>query len=502
MTNVILLVWDACRLDVSESSAPYLSQLATENIKFTNATAPADYSMPSHVSIFNKKYTYEHGCCSPQDFIGGENIPLISELDDNGFSTYAVSANKFAGTAYGFDEPFDEFYDTYPSFAGGQAASDGLDVGELITKTEESSTLRRYAAYLNAAATDERPIKSLYNLGISFVRELSRNVDILRHRGPYFHYNSLYRYTPGENTRRIGRILEQQTDHPFFVFSNYIDTHRPYLPPKESQRAVFGDTLSLSEVERLNETVAHPWAFCESVATGTVDEADVELVRDIYAAEVHSVDRHLRALMDRLEEQNLREETLVIVTADHGENLGETDVRGERRMGHNESFTEALFNVPLVMIHPEFDSEVVRDRMSLKSLYDVCRNPDAAVDGSLHDYIRYASTADPVIAECPANDKRPNVTEEYPDVPESTPNRMNDVDTAIAYTPDWKVVTDSEGNVWAMEGGEPVSADEAPRSVVDTCREHVEKMKGVDAGENLDDMDQQTIRQLEELGYL
>jgi arylsulfatase A-like enzyme len=503
VNNILLLVWDAARSDVAEKYAPNLCSLAAENVKFTQAKAPADYSLPSHVSIFTGSHPHEHQCCTPEDYVGGERVTLVNELNDKGYRTYGVSANKFAGEAYGFDEPFDEFYDTYPSFPGADDDAAGIDIRAVSTELAEYPVRERYARYLLRALKHDQPVRSLRNLAVRFVREMSRDSDLLRTLHPQLHYNTLYRYSPDTNTDRISQIIsaESETDAPFFLFSNYLDTHRPYIPPTEFQQEILGRTLSFKEIEYLNEFVAHPWRFIEAVAAESLDETEVETVRDLYAAEMRSVDAHLELVRAQLLENGLLEDTVIIVTADHGENLGEVDVRGERRMGHKESFTEALLNVPLVVIHPKLSPQLVDKPVSLTRLFDFCLGCDDCTD-DLIDGTLCAEDGAPVVSECPANHLHTDAAEEFPGAPEYYIHRMNYVDTVVAWADGWKVVVDSEDETWAWKDGERREISEAPGAVVDRCQEYVESLGQIERGTALSEMSDETIEQLKQMGYL
>ncbi len=117
--------------------------------------------------------------------------------------------------------------------------------------------------------------------------------------------------------RRGGEVLEEATrwidgtlDQPFFAFLHFFDPHRPYDPPEEFE-------------------------------PGVQDPAAR------YRGEVLYVDSLLSALMRFLEEKHLLDSTVVVVTADHGESLGE---HGEDT--HGFFLYESTLSVPLLMSGP------------------------------------------------------------------------------------------------------------------------------------------------------
>lgn len=113
-----------------------------------------------------------------------------------------------------------------------------------------------------------------------------------------------------------------QPRRPFFVFVNFFDAHYPYDPP-DAYAAAF-----------LPPGTASNW----------LDRSQFDA---LYDAEIRYADAHLGRVLDFLRQRGLYDETLVIVTADHGELLGE---HGE--WGHNRLLYEPLARIPLVIKPP------------------------------------------------------------------------------------------------------------------------------------------------------
>jgi arylsulfatase A-like enzyme len=175
------------------------------------------------------------------------------------------------------------------------------------------------------------------------------------------------------NTQKLIDVFEAEarTEEPFFAFANYMDTHRPYIPPADVQQRHFGRVLSRSEIERLNDQVADPWEFAAADACGAIDDEDVGMLQNLYAGEVETADAHLDRLIDALQRTGQLDETLIIVTGDHGENLGEVDEMGRRRMGHESSISDALAHVPLLIAYPTLDAATIEEPFSLINLYQL-----------------------------------------------------------------------------------------------------------------------------------
>ena len=126
-------------------------------------------------------------------------------------------------------------------------------------------------------------------------------------------------------------------DDPFFLFVHYFDPHSPY-----ERHAVIGYAAESAGRLRGGELIGE---LRNMMDTMTAEE--ITFVRDSYDEEVRWTDRGIGRLVDGLRERGLLDETLVIVTADHGE---EFLTRGW--IGHTRSLYEELVRVPLVVRDP------------------------------------------------------------------------------------------------------------------------------------------------------
>jgi arylsulfatase A-like enzyme len=126
---------------------------------------------------------------------------------------------------------------------------------------------------------------------------------------------------------------------PFFLFVHYIDPHEPYAaPPPFQERFAPGYGGSLSARNRL-------------VSRFLVDDfqssEDFTYVVGLYDAEVSYVDDSLAAIFDALKRTGARENTLVIITSDHGE-----EFKDHGSMGHKQTLFDEMIVVPLVISWP------------------------------------------------------------------------------------------------------------------------------------------------------
>jgi arylsulfatase A-like enzyme len=130
----------------------------------------------------------------------------------------------------------------------------------------------------------------------------------------------------------LGWLEARPGDEPFFLLVHYFDPHAQYDPP-----APFRGRFE-PESTTLDEPLTSWW--------GTV--TDIERVRARYDEEILAVDHHLDRLLSFLEQSQIWDETLFVLTSDHGESLGE---RG--KMDHGEWLYEEQVRVPLFVRNPK-----------------------------------------------------------------------------------------------------------------------------------------------------
>lgn len=136
-------------------------------------------------------------------------------------------------------------------------------------------------------------------------------------------------------------LHNRNKSEPFFVFVNILEAHMPYDPPADYRKRY---------LPHLPEDAGVPiaWAHEYNAELHPDDTVDWQAIWDLYAGDVNYADWLLGELINILKQMNLYEETVLIITSDHGENLGE-----HRLVEHQFSIHETLLAVPLVIHAPE-----------------------------------------------------------------------------------------------------------------------------------------------------
>jgi len=141
-----------------------------------------------------------------------------------------------------------------------------------------------------------------------------------------------------ETMSNISSWLNSNNEEPYFLFVNFLEAHLPFDPPADYRKKLLSD-LPEDDVVSIN------WAHEFNAGLYDSDKVDWSRIDRLYKGDVNHADRLLAALLKELGDL---ENTIVIVTADHGENIGDHDL-----MEHQFSVDETLISVPLVLYAPE-----------------------------------------------------------------------------------------------------------------------------------------------------
>lgn len=159
------------------------------------------------------------------------------------------------------------------------------------------------------------------------------------------HYTNFIRESkPTRADNVFGRALEwieQHKDRPFYAYVHTIDPHVPYAPPEEF--------LKLYDNKPYDGPIvpAKTHLQIEEIKKKTmqVGDRDKERILALYDGEISYHDGQMGSFLKRLDELGLLEDTLVIVTSDHGEEFWDHD-----SVGHGHSIFQELVHVPFLLM--------------------------------------------------------------------------------------------------------------------------------------------------------
>ena len=318
--NVVLVVMDTTRADEAFDStvAPTLADISQEGTRVTEAISAAPWTLPSHASLLTGTHPSKHGAHAGHERLDGA-LPTLPEIfQDVGYETVCVSNNTWLSIESGFDRGFDSFQQMWQLVQSTNALS------ELVDVTDE----HRYRAVARKLL-DGNPVANTLNvLYRRFVREYSDD-------------------GAKRTTKWINRwIAERDDNQPFFLLVNYLEPHLEYSPPRRLATQYLPDSHTYGEAMEIPQ---QPWEYL--VGNVTLDDDDFEVLRGLYRAEIAYLDEQLAKLRTTLVEAGEWEDTVIVIMADHGENIGDHGL-----MDHQYCLYDSLIHVPLVIHGDIFSS--------------------------------------------------------------------------------------------------------------------------------------------------
>lgn len=313
--NVVILVMDTARARSFETvlqSAEDVDTIAgAMETSWSRAFAPAPWTLPSHASLFTGAYPSKHGAHAGHKRLDSTLLTLPEVLQREGYETVAVSNNTWISEEFGFDRGFETFFKTW------QYVQSETDFGR-IAREEEG--VRKFTV-AGRALFDGNPVTNLANAL----------------------YGQFFRGTEDDGARRTNRwidtwLADRDDSRPFFLFVNYLEPHLEYRPPAEHAEQFLPEGVTLEEALEVPQDA---WGFI----AGTVEMTDreFEILRALYCAELSYLEQRIGAVLQLLRSAGELEETLLVVTGDHGENIGDHGL-----MDHQYALYDTLLHVPLL----------------------------------------------------------------------------------------------------------------------------------------------------------
>lgn len=467
MRNVVLVCLDAVRKDVFDEYARRLRGRA--NIEYTQARAVSGWSVPSHASMFTGELPHEHGIHTfDRDFSElTREETFLGRLPEH--EALGASANVYASDAFGFDNMFD----AYRSVSPDRRFPQGLDAERWGQEADETG-VSRYLSFLRSALRHDRPFASLAN---GVLVEIDNWLAEAPFEKPLDDGASI--------VAREARQLVSEAPEPFVLFTNFMDVHGPLTPVRAYDSTLYDAPPSWSSREFDGRAIEH----------GDIDQIrdDVAHHRDLFAAATEYLDRVVDDLVDWIHSET-EKETTVVVTADHGENLG---YEADRRLfAHRSGLTEGLLHVPLLVLNPPEASNRVDSYVSHLRLGELMVG---LATGTVPDVTDDVIPAERIGFNVPVN-------------PNATPLRDEDRMIRVAYDGNAKYQWDSLGNKhryrldpdrpsWQEFDAEDVDITEYETELFQTPIDDYRQRVETSSEKRTSDVDDSVEDRLADLGY-
>ncbi len=489
--NIVLLVLDTQRIDrlgcygCPRPTTPRLDRFAGDAVVYDNYISTAVWTLPSHASMFTGLFPSEHGSSWNHIWLDERFTTMAEILAEAGYQNFGLSNNvvvsPHTNTAQGFHR-----------FVMPQAISNAR--GTYLEK------------FLD---------RVLYPAG-----------RVGKWLGRFTGQDQGAKYT---NQIAARWLKGRDSSRPFFLFVNYLEPHDPFRPT-DPYRKLFVEPGDISDSHRLNWDAIAEFAIMKS---DHYSAEELEILGDTYDAETRLTDDRLGQLLEIIAAETVLDDTLVIITSDHGENLGDHHL-----LRHAWCVYDTLAHLPLILryparIEPGRVAEITQTVDLLPTVLDAVHGrPPAAVTGGARSLLSPVVLPETAADEVDAGQDEPLFPElagraaiiEY-----NAPNRSH-IDAAqqkrlrMDRTPfestiygirqgPWKYITYRDGrqelfNV-VQDRGETENLVQAHPAVVERLTAELHRWRaglvpyqasGADSG--MEETDEATLSRLRELGYL
>jgi arylsulfatase A-like enzyme len=298
--------------DILRLGTPNIDRIADEGVVFENAYSSAPWTVPSVGSILSGLPPGAHGAVEMRQSTLSPGATTIAEiLSANGYITGGFVVNALLGPSSGMNQGFDIYV--------------------------EEDLLNRLGRRLLFQRLIDRVRLTWPNL-------LSQNVN------PYMERDAV---------RRARDFISRHSGEKFFLWLHLFAPHTSWNPPKEYQ------TRAIEEfgVEIPREVISRQMQY--RTGSKTINPSDLQSILALYAGEVAFADDSVGQVIDQLDSSGVLDDSLIIVSADHGEEFYEHD-----GAEHGHTLYPELVHIPLIIRHPGSIEYGIRipDRVSLDSL--------------------------------------------------------------------------------------------------------------------------------------
>ena len=307
--NVLFIIIDTLRADhlgcfgYPRNTSPVIDSLVQTGVLFEQAIVQVPRTNPSVASIFTSVYPSRHGVRST-GWVMNEDVPTLAEIfEQEGYRTGAVVANAVLKAKFGFDRGFQQFFHSRKTF--NRPAGEVNDIAFRWLEENQEQPFFLWIHYMDPHGpyTPPAPYSELF-LEDEYCSDFPGNVE------------------PGAHNYELGRIPKYQWLTEAAVPKSWRTS------PDDGGLSKMRRRLHFSNIHGGSPIINDRWYYVAQ-----------------YDGEIAYNDHMLRAVFEKLDQLGQLDNTLIVLTADHGESLGDHNYY----FSHGWFLYDACVHVPLVL---------------------------------------------------------------------------------------------------------------------------------------------------------
>lgn len=299
-------------------TTPFLREFARDAVYYPTAFSHSPISGLSIGSFMTSSWAFDH----QKTPVGvGESRPAITKLlQQSGYHTALISANPYYASKFGYADGVNDYRMLF------NEAEELSRMGQDNIFVRTFNTLAAFSWYRAAKEWLKRNVRAVYRAGLMGKTMLTTR-------------SSPFGDAKGVNQEIFAALAKRSSDKPMYLQVQYMDLHAPNFPPDE-YLTKFGAAISHTQ----QYLYGKKRAMRPIPDFSAKEREDIEVLYDACLAHI---DQRIRELCDELKRRGIYDDSLIIISADHGEAFFE---HGD--LGHHAFLYEENIRVPLLVKYP------------------------------------------------------------------------------------------------------------------------------------------------------
>jgi len=289
--NILLISIDTLRPDhlgcygYHRKTSPRIDKLAAGGVLFENHISSTSWTLPAHAALFTSLADSVHGCIETNKKLHDDMVTLAEVFANAGYKTAGFFSGPYLHSAFGLGQGF-QHYENCTSYA----------------KAIDSAPARKWA------------------MDIGVMRKSHQDIT-----NPVVY-------------AAFKKWFDQNHQSKFFLFIHMWDVHFDFIPPAPYDMMFDPDyTGAVTGVDFFFNPRLNP----------QMPRRDLEHLIALYDGEIAWTDLHVGKIVDDLEKIGLLDQTVVVITSDHGTEFFEHGGKGHRR-----TLFDEVIRIPLIIRYP------------------------------------------------------------------------------------------------------------------------------------------------------
>lgn len=402
--NILFVMYDQLRHDYLGCTGhptlktPHFDRLAARSLRFTQCYVQSPVCGPSRMSFYTGRYVHSHGAAWNNFPLKVGEMTLGDHLRTVGMDAYLVGKTHMKVD----DAGLERLGISRGGVIGARVAEAGFDVFErddgLWAKGPDGFYDRSrspYNAYLNSRGYGgDNPWHDFANAGVDENGEMATGFALVN-AARAANIREEDSETPWLTSRAIDFLdTPGREDKPWLCHLSYIKPHWPYIVPAPYHDMYSGDDVmpvNRCDAERIEPHPVHACFMNNVVGKSFHDSSVRDTVVAAYMGLVKQCDDQFGRLLDHLEARGRLDDTMIVVTSDHGDYLG------DHWLGEKDLFHAPSVRVPLIVYDPRAKADATRGGTcdALTESIDLAATFVDVIGGEVPDHILEGRSLEP-----------------------------------------------------------------------------------------------------------